>query len=163
MYVRVMGLPQQQGSKNPWGGEANKKLAPWRGHVTQTVGERWGDAPLLTGPVKLNVVFVFPRPKAHYRTNGSLKPNAPEYKTSAPDLDKLQRAIGDALTGTAFRDDAQVAVWEVTKRYAEKAYCDISIIDLSGGSEDDARRSDALGEGPRSELHRDAGTHAASL
>lgn len=143
-FVRVMGLPQQQGSKNPWGGEANKKLAPWRGHVTQTVGEAWGDQPLLTGPVKLCVIFCFPRPGSHYGTGrnaGVLKASAPEYKTSAPDLDKLQRAIGDALTGIVFIDDSKVVVWEATKRYAEKAYVDISIIDLSGGSDHDSGRT----------------------
>lgn len=149
--VRVMGLPQQQGSKNPWGGEANKKLAPWRGHVTQTVGQEWEAAgrSLLLGPVELRVTFTFPRPKAHYRANGELKPNAPHYKTSAPDLDKLQRAIGDALTSTVFRDDAQVAVWVVEKVYAETAYANITIIDLSGGT-DDSGRTAALGEGPGS-------------
>lgn len=150
MLIRVMGLPQQQGSKNPWGGESNKKLTPWRGHVTQTVGEAWGDAPLLLGPVKLVVTFAFPRPAAHYGTgrNASvLKASAPKYKTSAPDLDKLQRAIGDALTGTAFRDDAQVAIWQVRKVYSDKAYADIEIIDLSGGSDDDTARDAQSGQG----------------
>lgn len=146
--VRVMGLPQQQGSKNPWGGEANKKLAPWRGHVTQTVGEEWEAAgrSLLLGPVELHVTFAFPRPKAHYRANGELKANAPHYKTSAPDLDKLVRAIGDALTARVFRDDAQVAVWRVEKVYDETTYATITIIDLQE-VDDDAGRSAALGAG----------------
>lgn len=146
-----MGLPQQQGSKNPWGGEANKKLAPWRGHVTQTVGEAWGDAPLLLGPVEMRVTFAFPRPKGHYgsgRNASVLKPNAPMYKTSAPDLDKLVRAIGDALTARVFRDDAQVAVWVVRKVYDETTYADIEIIDLQEG-QDDTGRDAAAGEGPR--------------
>lgn len=147
MHVRVIGLPQQQGSKNPWGGEANKKLAPWRGHVSQVVKEAWGDAPLLLGPVKLVVTFAFPRPAAHYGTGrnaGVLKASAPKYKTSAPDLDKLQRAIGDALTAQVFRDDAQVASWQVRKIYDESAYADIEIIDLSGGSHDERRPDSAL-------------------
>lgn len=134
MQVRVMGLPQQQGSKNPWGGEANKNLTPWRGHVSQTVGEAWGDRPLLLGPVRLQVTFTFPRPKSHFNSKGQVKPNAPYYKTSAPDLDKLQRAIGDALTGQVFRDDALVVEWHVRKVYDDKTFADIWITDLSGGS-----------------------------
>lgn len=161
MRVRVLGLPQQQGSKKAFVvkgraimSDANEKnLKPWRGHVTQTVGEAWGDAPLLTGPVKMVVTFAFPRPASHYGTGrnaGVLKASAPSYKTSAPDLDKLQRAIGDALSGTVFRDDAQVAVWDVSKVYAETTYADIEIIDLSGGSHDDARRTAPSFEGPDS-------------
>lgn len=138
MRVRVMGLPQQQGSKNPWGGEANKNLAPWRGHVTQTVGEAWDAAglPILLGPVEVVVTFSFPRPASHYGTGrnaGVLKANAPSYKTSTPDLDKLERAIGDALTARVFRDDAQIVHWDVWKVYDETTYADITITDLFRG------------------------------
>lgn len=162
MKIRVMGLPQQQGSKNPWGGEANKKLGPWRGHVTQTVGEAWAaeELPILLGPVELRVKFSFPRPKSHYRTGknaGVLRDDAPYFKTSAPDLDKLQRAIGDALTAHVFRDDAQVASWNVVKVYDDTTYADITIIDLSGGTDDFGRSTDP-GEGSHSG-ERDPSAH----
>jgi len=157
MHIRVNGTPQQQGSKTAFVigkraimKDANEKaLKPWRDQVANAAGEEWGDAPLLTGPVKISVIFGFPRPKSHYGTGKNahtVKASAPHFKTSTPDLDKLQRAIGDALTGKVFRDDAQVVVWDVLKVYASAGYCDIIIIDLSGGN-DDGERHAALGSG----------------
>ena len=47
-----------------------------------------------------------------------------------PDLDKLERAIGDALTGIVFRDDSQIAWWSVWKVYGEPARAHIEIATL---------------------------------
>lgn len=137
MHVRVMGVPQPQGSKNPWGGEANPKTRPWRGHVSQVVGEAWGATPILLGPVEVCVTFAFTRPKSHFRTGKNahlLRDDAPRFKQGKPDADKLQRSIGDALTGVVMRDDAQIVSWDVLKVYDEQAYADITIIDLTGAS-----------------------------
>lgn len=151
MNVRVMGVPQPQGSKNPWGGEANKNTRPWRGHVSQVVGEAWGETPILLGPVRVEVTFAFPRPKSHFRTGKNahlLRDDAPRFKQGKPDADKLQRAIGDSLTGVVMRDDAQIVQWGVLKIYDDQAYADISIIDLTGGSHDAAGlASTRTGEG----------------
>ena len=40
--------------------------------------------------------------------------------TMAPDLDKLARAVLDALTGLAFDDDAQVTILNCEKRYGPR-------------------------------------------
>jgi len=148
----VFGLPAPQGSKNPWGGEANKRTKPWRDQVAQTIGFARRDTPLLLGPVKVIVTFAFTRPKSHYRTGkhaNELRPDAPHWHTAPNDLDKLCRAIGDALTAVAWKDDKQVAVWTAQKIYADKAYADITIVDLSGGSHDTGRADGAgTGEDP---------------
>ena len=50
-----------------------------------------------------------------------LKPSAPRAKATAPDLDKLCRAIGDALTQSGvLRDDALIAEWVARKQWARK-------------------------------------------
>lgn len=114
----VHGIPVPQGSKTRWGTEDNPHTRGWRATVAEAAAKL--DAPCLSGPVSVSVEFVFPRPKAHYRTGkhaDELRESAPLWKTSAPDLDKLQRAIGDALAGVLIRDDAQIAVWHVSKVY----------------------------------------------
>lgn len=129
----VHGKPQQQGSKNPWGGEANKHLQPWRGAVSAAAAEALGEEPIILGPVSVEVLFIFARPKAHYRTGKNadqLKDSAPYFNTGFPDLDKLCRAIGDALTGVVIRDDKQIAKWDVVKLYGEKAKAFIRILRL---------------------------------
>lgn len=60
------------------------------------------------GPVNLQLLFYFARPKCHLRANGDLRPEAPTAKESQPDIDKLCRAVLDALTGFAYADDMQV-------------------------------------------------------
>lgn len=54
--------------------------------------------------------FILPRPKS--------LPKKPRWHTTKPDLDKLARAVLDALTGLAWRDDSQVVALTCTKRYA---------------------------------------------
>jgi Holliday junction resolvase RusA-like endonuclease len=68
------------------------------------------DHELWTGAVAIAVMFIMPRPK-------SLKEKWAPY-LKAPDLDKLLRCIGDALTNVVWRDDAQVVYGVQHKRYA---------------------------------------------
>jgi crossover junction endodeoxyribonuclease RusA len=71
----------------------------------------------LVGPVALTVVFRFPRPRSHYRTNGQLRKNAPIRQDKRPDLDKLLRAVGDALSGSVINDDSQISRVAASKIY----------------------------------------------
>ena len=127
----VHGLPISQGSKNPWGGESNaKKLKPWRAAISAEAGEQMNGRPLEDGPVRLRANFYFPRPKSHFGTGRNarvLKESAPSYVTKTPDLDKLVRAVGDALTDVVLRDDAQIVHLDVWKYWGDAARCDIVV------------------------------------
>jgi crossover junction endodeoxyribonuclease RusA len=139
----VHGLPVAQGSKRtvPIGGgryravEDNAaRLRVWRAAVADVAGQAMAGRPLLAGPLCLVADFLYPRPRSHYGTGrnvGRLKPHAPTYKASAPDVDKTVRAICDALSGVVFRDDAQVAELRVRKLWAEQARCEIAVIVLA--------------------------------
>ena len=123
---QVPGLPMAQGSKRHVGHgvmvEMSKKLPAWRSDM-QLMGQRaMAGRELLYGPTSLRAVFAFPRPLYHYGTGrnaGRVKDSAPGWKVSAPDLDKLVRALGDALTGVVIRDDAQICDLAVTKIYGQ--------------------------------------------
>ena len=74
-------------------------------------------------PVEVEVEFRLARPKNHYgtgRNEGVLKADAPPFPIGMPDIDKLSRAVLDALTGAAFDDDARVA-----RLAATKVFCDV--------------------------------------
>jgi Holliday junction resolvase RusA-like endonuclease len=47
----------------------------------------------------------------------------PREKRSRPDLDKLIRAVGDALTGVLWTDDAQIVTWSTGKGYVDSDPC----------------------------------------
>jgi crossover junction endodeoxyribonuclease RusA len=119
----VAGLAAPQGSKNPWGGESSKQLRPWRNDVKAAAAKAMGSEPPAFGPIDLVCHFVFQRPKAHFGTGGKaevLKESAPLFVVKQPDLDKLVRAIGDALTGVVYRDDSQIASLHTTKTYGDR-------------------------------------------
>jgi Holliday junction resolvase RusA-like endonuclease len=100
--------------------EDNPNTKPWRAAVASEAIDAMQGRPLLAGPLALEAVFYFPRPKSHYRSGahaGELKPNAPTHHTSKPDADKLLRAVGDAITGIVCRDDSLLARVTSEKRY----------------------------------------------
>ena len=68
----------------------------------------------------MELAFTFIRPRWHYGRRG-LRPSAPLGHAVRPDLDKLARAVLDALVGAGvIRDDAQVAELHATKGYGER-------------------------------------------
>jgi crossover junction endodeoxyribonuclease RusA len=136
----VVGTPVQQGSKRHVGGgrmiEAANGHREWR-HAVATeaaaVAARRTDTPL-DGPLCLSVAFSFPmpasRPKRLLRIGRA-------WKQTAPDLDKLIRSVGDALTVSGLiRDDARIGMVMASKvETTDAAGADITLwpLDALGG------------------------------
>lgn len=112
--VFIEGRPAPQGSKRHLGNgimvESSKAVKPWRVDVAWRV--RGAFLTPFDGPVKLELEFVMPRPKS-----------TPKKSTPAaikrPDVDKLARAVLDAITGVVVADDSQIVHLVATKRIAE--------------------------------------------
>jgi len=113
MKLIVYGTPIPQGSMKafmPKGGRFpivtadNKKTKPWRQAIIDAV--MTGDRLVMSeDPVHLDVTFFLPRPKS--------APKAIYRPAKKPDLDKLVRAVCDALTAAGvWHDDSQVVgIW----------------------------------------------------
>jgi Holliday junction resolvase RusA-like endonuclease len=138
----VLGEAQPQGSKtvgrnhagDSYVREDNPKTQPWRQAVAAAATAAMDGRQVRTGPVELRIVFVFPRPQGHFGTGrnaGRLKPSAPLYVRTRPDVDKLLRAIGDALTGVVFRDDAQAVIVRAEKHYGEPPCAHVIVEELA--------------------------------
>jgi len=113
----VVGLPAPQGSKRHVGHGVMVETAinhkPWRAAVAQAAYELRGAEPM-TGPLRLAVEFRFPMPKSRPK---AVRDAGESHKVSAPDLDKLVRSVGDALTeGGLIHDDALICELYATKR-----------------------------------------------
>lgn len=67
---------------------------------------------VLDGPLRLDLVFVMPRPASMIWKTKPM-PRMPHIKK--PDRDNLDKAVMDALTGVLWRDDAQVCSGNVEK------------------------------------------------
>lgn len=132
----VHGMPVPQGSKRsftlPSGRSVlvdsnHARLRSWRANVASAAAEAMSRHRLFLGPIALKVEFGFPRPASHFRRDGSLKPSAPAYHIQRPDIDKLMRALLDAMTGVVFRDDAQVFQSSEVRLWAESARATVHI------------------------------------
>lgn len=120
----VDGVPVPQGSKNAWVNKASgravmfdqntKKLAPWRGQVSQAAHDASDGLERVEGAVLLVVEFRFVRPR-------SVSVKARPFPSVKPDIDKTLRALLDGITDSGlWRDDAQVVTAHVSKVYAER-------------------------------------------
>lgn len=128
MKFTVLGTPRPQGSMRGFvvKGRAvltsdNKRLKPWRDQVSISAIRRLGGMGPIERPlsVAISILFTFMRPKS---AKGRERP------TVKPDLDKLIRAVLDALTGVVFEDDSQVTHIMASKEYGEVESCTIEII-----------------------------------
>lgn len=139
LTFEVRGLPVPQGSKQAFvvgkravvteRGQAT--LKPWRSQIAAAAAELVEEP--LAGPLSIALTFALPRPKSHYRTGaraGELRETAPAWVETRPDIDKLTRAVLDALTGVAYRDDGQVAELKAHKMFGARPGVAVSIVHL---------------------------------
>ena len=119
-FFRAYGRPAAQGSKRYLGNgrfvEASKYLKPWRETLStaiwaaqETYKTQNGDYARFTDPVIVEAVFLMAKPKSVARL----------WPGISPDLDKLQRALGDALeTDTGLLEsDSLIVAWKASKIY----------------------------------------------
>jgi Holliday junction resolvase RusA-like endonuclease len=111
----------------------NAKTAEWRQEVA-TAARRAYQGPLLTGAVRLTLVFSRPRLKGHFGKRGLLA-SAPTFPTTRPDTVKLTRAVEDSLTGVIWRDDSQVVDHVLSKRFGSHFVVAVTVESLDGKTE----------------------------
>lgn len=118
----VAGKPVPQGAlvRAPQGHLYHRgaaRLVDWRHAIGDEARKAMRGMAPFDGAVAIEAVFAMPRPKSHYNRHG-LRADAPTWCTKQPDVDKLERALLDSLTGVAFMDDAQVVETSTRKVYA---------------------------------------------
>jgi Holliday junction resolvase RusA-like endonuclease len=134
----VPGKPVPQGSatvaragSRSWVRASNdQQLRSWRNAAAAAASDAMAGGELLRSAVALIVTFGFPRPKSHYRSDGTLKPTAPVYHSGRPDADKLLRSLGDSLTDTVVVDDALIAHTTAEKLYIDPPVTRVTVKEL---------------------------------
>lgn len=125
MQVRftVFGIPVPQGSKQPFtfrdketgqvraslSEAGGKNLAIWRNDIS-VIAQQHRPEQLFDEAVAVKLRFYFIRPK-------SISEKKRPLPCVKPDIDKLTRAVFDAMKGKIYTDDARVCDLQVKKRY----------------------------------------------
>ncbi len=130
MNICVIGVPLPQGSKSARvipgknGGKPRAimtegfgtkpvSVAAWRHAIAQGARD-WCAANGMPAPIDeaviISVTFFLPRPASI--------PKSRLLPSKKPDLDKLMRAVGDALKGIAYTEDSRITDSRQRKRYA---------------------------------------------
>jgi Holliday junction resolvase RusA-like endonuclease len=149
VVVDVRGTPKPAGSKRVF--LVRKAGEPPRAVVTDasgTPGRDWRvtiqhaiagvhPGPPLEGPLELSCYFTVRRPLGHVGKRG-LRPSAPAYPATRPDVTKLLRAVEDAATGLLWADDAQIVTQSAAKRYGATPGVVIHCRQLSGEADEEA-------------------------
>lgn len=81
-------------------------------------------------PIHIDLFFYFSRPKSHYGTGknaSNLKPSAPRFHTTKPDIDNLYKFVTDALNKIYYRDDSLISEVYMMKIYSERPRIEIVI------------------------------------
>jgi len=138
----VLGTPQQRGSKISHPiyrngkpvfkngrvqciarDQNDKKSKVWTEEVKAVAFAAMHDVGIVGvtyDPIEIEIDFYFVRPKSHYgsgKNQRQLRSSAPELHTKSPDLDKLCRCFGDALSKVVWYDDKQIYKWIASRHY----------------------------------------------
>jgi Holliday junction resolvase RusA-like endonuclease len=140
LHFNVNGLPKPQGrprafamrSGNKWQARVYDPHTTegWKSLIALAARPHLPAAPL-EGAIKLGLVFSLPRPKAHFKPDGTPKPMAPVYHALRGDFDNYAKAVCDCLTQIGmWKDDGQIAVAHIEKRYGDPPGCVVTIEEI---------------------------------
>lgn len=100
--------------------QVSGNLLDWRREVSLHARLAMRSSPPVEGPVRVLLEFAMAAPKRGARP----------WPTTRPDIDKLTRAVLDALTGIAYVDDSQVIALAATKVYGDPG-CLIEVYEIT--------------------------------
>lgn len=128
----VHGEAKPQGSKRHVGGgrmvESSKGLPLWRNAVSAAAALALDQVEFcepMAGALCVEILFLRIRPKS--------TPKSVLYPVTAPDIDKLARAVLDACEGILYLNDKQVVRLRAEKDFGSSAKTHIAIHEVSGG------------------------------
>ena len=112
--ITVLGEPRPKGSVDTYGKGAPvvHRNKDWERTIHWEALKQWrllNQAVITAGAIGLRLTFHLSRGKTVRRETPWVR----------PDIDKLERAVLDGLTGVVFKDDAQVTRIVAVKRYAD--------------------------------------------
>ncbi len=139
IILNVYGTPRTAGSLKSFGKNlvhSSKLTIIWEDFIRWNfINSQYNGMTPFSGAVKVGLVFYFNRAKGHFKKDGSLSAEGLRYPYPSHmgkrDLDKLTRAVFDALTKYAYEDDGQIVQGSIKKIWGEKEGVKIRISEIT--------------------------------
>ena len=138
--VRVYGTPKGQPRARAFARNGMVRMYDpataegWKSQIAEAMRQHIPATPY-EGPIRLDITFIMPRPKSHFRTGKNadvLRDDAPIWFTARPDRDNLDKACLDALTQIGFwKDDCLACSGKIEKQYCNVNERPGAILDFS--------------------------------
>lgn len=130
-----LSIPGRPRSKNgAQAGQGNvfapPEIAAEEAHIKKLARETMGKTKPFIGPVRLFIEFVFEVPVSWSPLARELAHEGRIWFTGRPDLDNMEKLIGDALNAVVYVDDSQIVEKSTRKRYGAGERVDIIIEEL---------------------------------
>lgn len=126
LHVRPFGKQRPQWNRHSGKPFTPEKTREFEKSVADASRQYFAEP--FAGPVRLRISFVFAPPKSWSQQKYQEHINTPH--TQRPDADNLYKAVADALNGTAYEDDEQVAHAEVWKVWGPQDKIVISVEEI---------------------------------
>ena len=138
--VRVYGTPKGQPRARAFARNGIVRMYDpataegWKGQIAEAMRPHIPATPY-DGPIRLDITFIMPRPKSHFRTGknaGALRDDAPIWFTGKFDIDNGYKAVLDSLTQMGlWKDDCLACCGMIMKQYCAIGGRPGAILDFS--------------------------------
>lgn len=95
------------------------KTVQWRNLAKLAAAHAMRGRQMFSGPAAVRVVYVLPRPPS--------LPKRVLWPQRKPDLDKLARALGDAMSKLVLYDDSAIVSWRADKVFGDPPRTEVSV------------------------------------
>lgn len=135
IIVDVLGEPKAQPRARPVHKNGVTRVwtpgtaEEWKARILNAVKSQLPPAPT-TSTIQIELRYMFSRPKSHYgtgRNRGRLRRSAPPAHTNKPDVDNLNKAVFDCLSGVVWKDDRQIIRSAACKVWMTNGYHGVTI------------------------------------
>ena len=118
-FVPMDPVPQQRHRHTRCGNRTYDPCSQQKAVFRRTSYDLCPVTRLELGPLRMELAFMFKRPKSHVTKSGRLRKGVNARHVKTPDTDNLAKFVMDSLNGTYYKDDAQIVELFVQKMYAE--------------------------------------------
>lgn len=120
-------VPQSRPRVSRYGTYYPAKVKAYREYIATVAKTAMRGREPLQGALEMSCTFFFVPPKSTPKK--TLSAMYGTYHTKKPDADNLVKCVQDSLNGICYVDDAQIAVLNARKYYADKPRAEIVIIE----------------------------------